>query len=148
MSIIISASSWLILSVFIGVFANFKGRSLALWFILSLLISPLLAGIFLFFSSDENKNLAEAKKKHIEENTIKFSSIEESIKNIQYLSIKNNLNENEIFEKKQRYFLSLSKKFIFETPDNFQAKILMLVDQGYLSTQDIHSIAENITLLN
>lgn len=43
---------WIVLSVAIGYFATNKGRDPGRWFVISLITSPLLAGIFLLISSD------------------------------------------------------------------------------------------------
>lgn len=48
---------WLILSIVVGVWASRKGRSGFGWFVLAILFSPLLAGLFLAAS----KNLANAR---------------------------------------------------------------------------------------
>jgi len=43
---------WIVLSVVIGYFATKKGRDPGRWFVIALITSPLLAGIFLLVSSD------------------------------------------------------------------------------------------------
>ncbi|TEA78666.1 hypothetical protein [Allopusillimonas ginsengisoli] len=47
---------WVLASIAIGVWAGNKGRSGFAWFILAVLISPILAAIFLAASSDLSKN--------------------------------------------------------------------------------------------
>jgi hypothetical protein len=51
---------WILLSVVVGVGANTRGRNGFGWFLLSLVISPLLAGLFLLASPQQKHNpLAE-----------------------------------------------------------------------------------------
>lgn len=46
---------WFILSLVIGAAANSKGRNPAGWFLLSILLSPLLAGLFLLAMGQSTK---------------------------------------------------------------------------------------------
>ena len=49
---------WLALAIAVAILASNRGRSSAAWFLLSLVISPPIAGVFLLVS----KNLAEARE--------------------------------------------------------------------------------------
>lgn len=54
-------SIWLVLSIAIGFWANKKGRNWFGWMVLSLLVSPLIAGVFLAIVSD-NTEAAQAQR--------------------------------------------------------------------------------------
>jgi len=55
--------SWLILAILVGVYANGKGKSGFLYFILSVLLSPLVGFLIAVISEDNEKELVEQGKK-------------------------------------------------------------------------------------
>lgn len=52
---------WIGLSISVGMLAGKRGRGSGNWFVLSLLISPLLAGIFLLIADDLSRNDTSSK---------------------------------------------------------------------------------------
>ena len=46
---VVSLFVWFFVAIVVGLVASARGRSLPIWFAISLLLSPVLAGILLFF---------------------------------------------------------------------------------------------------
>ncbi len=56
---------WVLLSIAIAVWASKKGRSAGGWLVLSLLVSPLLAGTFLAIADDKTAEAEEKRYRHL-----------------------------------------------------------------------------------
>lgn len=59
---------WLILAILVGVFASKRGRSGILWFLISILTSPLIGVLILLLCNDLSKESGESEsdRRHIE----------------------------------------------------------------------------------
>ena len=56
---------WLLLAVAVGIYAGRKGRSGFGWFVLALLLSPIIAGIFALVVSDKTKATGPSPDTHV-----------------------------------------------------------------------------------
>lgn len=151
---------WIVLSVVVGVVAQIRGRLGVGWFLLALLISPLISGIILAFipnlrvlADQQTQRDLDQLNKDAEWSAAMARAAQESarmtgqdltlaIEQLRLLRDRKMLSQIEFDARKQKLIQDLEQKYITQKPEEFLVALVPLVDSGTLSDLDIHAIKQ------
>jgi phosphate/sulfate permease len=154
---------WIGFAIAVGFWADSKGRNGFGWGLLSLVISPLLGAIILFFVSLKDQENAEAQKNAEKEaataeerrlqaeaeaerrrTTIGANEFAAEIE--KFFGLKENglLTDQEFTERKQSLILALSTKKPRESSSDFLSTLISLVKRSALSPEEIAEIKKYV----
>lgn len=154
---------WIGFAIAVGFWADSKGRNGFGWGLLSLVISPLLGAIILFFVSLKDQEKAEAQKNAEKEvaiaeerrvqaetdaerkrTTIGANDFAAEIE--KFFGLKENglLTDQEFTERKQSLILALATKKTRESSTDFLSTLIPLVKRSALSSEEISKIKKYV----
>jgi phosphate/sulfate permease len=131
---------WIVIAGVVGAIAYNRGRSGWRWFLIALLISPLLAGIILLLLPDLEERVVALREKYYE--SLKISGVDflNSMNKFNNLFQKNVLTQNEFEKQKLKLINNLHKQNIDGTPEDFLDNILPLLEKKILSSDEMKKI--------
>jgi LysM repeat protein len=147
---------WLMFSIGVARWAASKGKNGALWAVLSMVISPILAGIVLFVilenersaieTTEKEKEKQEAMEKEaiLQQTTVRSTDFVKQIEKSFSLSENGLLDANEFLEKKKIAIADLISKKLRESPEDFLSALIPLVKRKALTQEDIAIIKKAV----
>lgn len=154
---------WIGLAIAVGFWADSKGNNGFGWGVLALIISPFLAAIIFFFTSQKDQVVAEARNQEIREaneaeqrlkiekedtkireNTVAASDFTNQMEKLFNLKENGLLDSSEFIERKRELIIALEAKRPRETPTDFLSSLIPLVKRTVLSQDEITEIKKYI----
>ena len=145
--------TWIGFGVIVGILAQQRGRMGAGWGLLSLVISPLIAGIILFIipnlKEEWDKKEKEEKEKYAQKETEKKASLKISgadfmlrIDKLRQLKEKNVINDIEYSARKIKIIDDLKNRLITDTPEIFLGDLIPLLDNDILTKDEMDKVKQ------